>query len=98
MGLGTLPLLAGLEVFLPCTCLVSFLSKPAREGSGFSHNALFLTLVGTKPKTFFFPPKENGLFGKRKRNRMKECVHTHQPPMWEKEAQGSFWKKVMLSI
>lgn len=67
MGLGTLPLLAGLEVFLPCTCLVSFLSKTAREGSGFSHNALFLTLVGTKPKTFFFPTKRKWFIRKKKK-------------------------------
>lgn len=46
MGPGTLPLPAGLEVFL-----VPSLSKIGMKGNRFFHIALSLTLVGSKPKT-----------------------------------------------
>ena len=49
MGLWTLPLPGGMEVFL---LMHLSLSKIGIEGNGFSHNALSLTLVGNKPDSF----------------------------------------------
>lgn len=54
LGFRDLPLPAGMVVFLLMHLSLHFLSETWMEGNGFSHSALSLTLVVTKPKTHFW--------------------------------------------